>query len=922
QISTNGGVTWGTLPGGSIGQNNTVPNWTRYQISLASYLQAGVRLRFIVTQSRYYTLDTDIYLDDIAIEELPLPVTLNNPDQLTVSSMRLTWNNLDDSSFAAYALYRSDTSTVDTSSTLVTTITDQATTEFTDTNLQARKTYYYKVFFVDSNNAYSPSNTSSATTLGPTLPFVDDFETSSSVWTFTGDWGPVVAGGVGGTTSLGDSPGDLTQNLDTYAVTGVDLTASVWPIVSFDERYDFGAHWGRLEISVNGGGSWTILEAPNLDQTEWVHRRFDLSPWRGESQVWLRFFVDANNNTPTDGWHIDNLFIGENPLAGSPVNQFFDGLESGDGAWLNGSWTPTNDDPYAGAAAILDTLNNRAGNSDLTLVYAQPIDLSSSTDPLLTFQVRGNLPDNNYFRTEVSTDQGLTWQNLADLYISDNWSSPEWVRMQTSLTGYLVTDLRLRFRVYGNYGGDENIFLDNISVGEQTPGAPTLNSPAWGADEPTVRPVLTVNNAIDYQSDPMTYEYQIFDDAGLTNVIAQVPAVAGGIDTTSWTVDVDLLPDTQYWWRARATDDSDHTGPWMDTATFFVQLDNHPPTVPELLAPTTGATLPDLTGRLTWLESIDPDADAGDVVDGYRVRVDDDPAFTSPEIDQTGIALAEAAGALSVSLAELAGSGSLVQETRYYWQVAARDNNGLWSDWSAGPAHFVFGDDVTAPICAITSPADNATITDTPIVVTGTATDGLSGVDMVEISTDGGATWVQAVGADSWTHQWWPLLSGDYQLSCRATDVAGNAGAASAAITVHAELDRTMAFTADSASIDEDGSTFQVQVTLSGARAVEVNADLVVSGTAQAGVDFEDLPPQVRFFPGQTTLAFPVTILDDGDFEGDETIVLELANANLPDVSFGAVDTLTLTVLDDDPDPATVIFFDGFETGDTTGWGG
>ena len=81
-----------------------------------------------------------------------------------------------------------------------------------------------------------------------------------------------------------------------------------------------------------------------------------------------------------------------------------------------------------------------------------------------------------------------------------------------------------------------NIFLDNIAIGEQTPAAPTLNAPAWGADEATVRPTLVVNNAIDFQSDPMTYDYQVFDDSGLTNMVAQIPAVAGGIDTTSWTV--------------------------------------------------------------------------------------------------------------------------------------------------------------------------------------------------------------------------------------------------------------------------------------------------------------------------------------------------------------------------------------------------
>ena len=106
-----------------------------------------------------------------------------------------------------------------------------------------------------------------------------------------------------------------------------------------------------------------------------------------------------------------------------------------------------------------------------------------------------------------------------------------------------------------------------------------------GNSEPTVRPTLIVDNAVDFQSDPMTYHYQVFDDAELTNIVAEVPVIAGGIGTTSWTVDVDLLPDTQYWWRCRATDDSAHTGPWMETATFFVQLTDHPPTVPVLLGP-------------------------------------------------------------------------------------------------------------------------------------------------------------------------------------------------------------------------------------------------------------------------------------------------------------------------------------------------
>jgi hypothetical protein len=129
-----------------------------------------------------------------------------------------------------------------------------------------------------------------------------------------------------------------------------------------------------------------------------------------------------------------------------------------------------------------------------------------------------------------------------------------------------------------------------------------------------------------------------------------------------------------------------------------------------------------------------------------------------------------------------------------------------------------------------------------------------------------------------------------------------------------------MAFAQASATVDEDAGTYNVTVTLSAARAVEVTAELSVSGTAQSAADFEALPELVRFFPGQTTLVFPVTITDDASSEGDETLTLQLANANLTDVSFGAYDSLTLTIIDNDTVVDPGIFSDDFEDGNALNW--
>ena len=191
---------------------------------------------------------------------------------------------------------------------------------------------------------------------------------------------------------------------------------------------------------------------------------------------------------------------------------------------------------------------------------------------------------------------------------------------------------------------------------------------------------------------------------------------------------------------------------------------------------------------------------------------------------------------------------------------------------------------------------------------------------MVEVSTDGGTTWVQAVGAESWSHQWWPSLSGDYILSCRATDAADNAGGESTPITVHADLDRTVSLGEATASVNEDAGTYSVTVTLSAARATEVTAELVVSGTAASGTDFDEPPQLVRFFPGQTTLVFPLTITDDDQVEGNETISLALGDTNISDVTIGAVGSLTLTIVDNDIVIDPEIFANGFEDGDFTGW--
>ena len=88
--------------------------------------------------------------------------------------------------------------------------------------------------------------------------------------------------------------------------------------------------------------------------------------------------------------------------------------------------------------------------------------------------------------------------------------------------------------------------------------------------------------------------------------------------------------------------------------------------------------------------------------------------------------------------------------------------------------------DNTAPASVITAPATGPLPSGASYLVTGTATDNLSGVTGVEVSTDGGKTWKAAnitSGSGTTSATWnysWTLSDGAYTIKSRATDIAHN----------------------------------------------------------------------------------------------------------------------------------------------------
>ncbi len=93
-------------------------------------------------------------------DEPPEPVILYPPSPIvgSFSQLNLSWSQNSDEDFASYNLYRSESSGVDSTSTLVATITSQTTTAYQDTGLKENTGYYYRLYVRDKGGHSSRSN--------------------------------------------------------------------------------------------------------------------------------------------------------------------------------------------------------------------------------------------------------------------------------------------------------------------------------------------------------------------------------------------------------------------------------------------------------------------------------------------------------------------------------------------------------------------------------------------------------------------------------------------------------------------------------------------------------------------------------------------------------------------------------------------
>jgi subtilase family serine protease len=214
-----------------------------------------------------------------------------------------------------------------------------------------------------------------------------------------------------------------------------------------------------------------------------------------------------------------------------------------------------------------------------------------------------------------------------------------------------------------------------VNTTNDAPTIPVLANPSNGSGVKVLNPVLSVHNSTDLDKDHLTYDFEVYGDASLSSLVARVTGISETTDVTSWTVQVNLIENRTYYWRARAYDGQAYS-PWMPVASFMVNTANDAPGAPSLNAPSNGVSLATLSPTLAVNNAIDPDSDS--LTYDFEIYSNGTLLRTITGTPQN------ISGVTSVTM-----SPALSDNTAYTWRARAYDGDryGAWMDMATFSTH-------------------------------------------------------------------------------------------------------------------------------------------------------------------------------------------------------------------------------------------
>ena len=459
--------------------------WTLAQIDLSAYAGfSDVRIMFVMDDdygtyySTYYYRQSDGWtIDEIRVREALVDVTLNALTDVTMHGASLSWTQNNETDFDRYEIYRAKNSNPTQASTLVATLTNPASTTFADTYaiLQPNR-YRYVAYVVDKLGRYSlGSNVVEAAYTVPqaSFPFFDNMEGGTANWEWGAPWAQVTSSSYSASTSWADSPfGSYDNNVNTALSAVVSLADASSPVLTFWHKLHIvqDQDYGYVEVSTDSGVTWTsLLQLSGVEG--WNQERIDLNIYRG-AVIGLRFRLQSDGASVSDGWYIDDVRIEDSPVSAS--FPFSDNVELGLAPWkFNSPWGQTETSANSSSTSWTDSPSGNYGNNaDASLRLS--INLATALIPVLEWWQRYSLEENkDYGYIEVSTNAGVSWTRE---YMVTGGPSV-WIKQRLDLTAYAGnSDVRIRFRlVSGSSGVSDGWYIDDVTVAETA--HPQLNYP-------------------------------------------------------------------------------------------------------------------------------------------------------------------------------------------------------------------------------------------------------------------------------------------------------------------------------------------------------------------------------------------------------------------------------------------------------------
>lgn len=290
-----------------------------------------------------------------------------------------------------------------------------------------------------------------------------------------------------------------------------------------------------------------------------------------------------------------------------------------------------------------------------SLLMGEPVNISYS----ITNKGNMDLSEINLSIPVVHVVKLIPYDTLTDqtaLLMSETFTNTQ----SLDTHNYTAKDYLVILRA--NISGIEETLASTYFRVEGAPSAPSLSWPSEAEDIETLTPSLTVNNAADHNDDDLTYQFELYSDSGLENLLASSDMIAETQNTTSWTAPFNLTENNRYYWRARAYDGLLY-GDWMIPASFRINLTNEPPTAPTLSSPADNSSVDTLTPLLVVNNAYDPDSENLT----YNFELSLDSEFTQILASEIGIFEGEGTTAWDLPV-------NLTENTWHYWRAQAVDN--------------------------------------------------------------------------------------------------------------------------------------------------------------------------------------------------------------------------------------------------------